>query len=135
MRQLAVPSRVVDALRRQRRRQREERLAAGGAWSTEWPDLVFTTEVGTPMHSSNMRRDFDRVCRRADLPRITPYELRHSAASLLVAAGVPPFEAADLLGHADLRMLERHYRHRLTPLVTVGPAAMDRIFGLSLIHI
>jgi integrase len=128
---LSMPARVVEALRRQRVRQAEERLASGGYWSTEWPDLVFTSELGTPMHSSNLRRDFARITERAELPRITPYELRHSAASLLVAAGVPPFEAADLLGHSDLRMLERHYRHRLSPVVTAGPAALDAILTKS----
>jgi hypothetical protein len=42
----------------------------------------------------------------------------------LVAAGVPPLEVADLLGHADTRMLERYYRHRLQPVVTAGPVAL-----------
>jgi integrase len=126
---LSMPARVTDALRRQRVQQAQERLAAGPYWSQDWAGLVFTTDQGTPMHPSNMRRDLARICERADLPRLTPYELRHSAASLLVAAGVPPFEAADLLGHADLRMLERHYRHRLTPVVTAGPKALDAMFS------
>lgn len=126
---LSLPDRVSDALRRQRSLQAQDRLAAGPDWSEDWPGLVFTTDHGTPMYPSNMRRDFARICAGAGLPRLTPYELRHSAASLLVAAGVPPFEAADLLGHSDLRMLERHYRHRLTPVVTAGPKALDAMFG------
>jgi integrase len=129
MRVLTMPASVVAMLRQQRVRQAEERLRAGGYWSTEWPDLVFTTELGTPMHPSNCRRAFAAITDKAGLPRLTPYELRHSAASLLVAAGVPPFEAADLLGHSDLRMLERHYRHRLNPVVTAGPQALEALLG------
>jgi integrase len=125
---LRMPARVIEALRRQRVRQAEERLRAGAAWSDDWPNLVFTSEVGTPTHPSNVRREFARITQRAGVPSITPYELRHSAASLLVAAGVAPFEAADFLGHADLRMLERHYRHRLNPVVAAGPEAMDAMF-------
>jgi integrase len=126
VRTLAVPDAVADALHRQRAQQAAERLAAGPYWSNAWPGLVFVSELGTPMYPSNVRRAFDTALRRAGLPRFVPYELRHSAASLLVAAGVEPFEAADLLGHADLRMLERHYRHRLTPVVR-GAEQLERI--------
>jgi hypothetical protein len=42
---------------------------------------------------------------------------------------VDPYEVADMLGHADLRMLDRHYRHRLTPVVRGGAAAMERVLG------
>jgi integrase len=128
-RTLAMPAAVRAAFRTQRASQRRERLASGPGWSREWEGLVFLSEIGTPLHPSNTRRSFAAACARAGIPTFTPYELRHSAASLLVAAGVDPYEVADQLGHVDLRMLDRHYRHRIEPVVTAGVATMDRLAG------
>ena len=126
---LALPAHLVDLLRQHRVSQATERLAAGRYWSQDWPGLVFTSEAGTPMHPSNCRRAFTALCEQAHVPTVTPYELRHTAASLLIDAGVPPYEVADQLGHTDLRMIERHYRHRLHPTVTAGAAAMDHLLA------
>lgn len=116
-RTLSAPPLVIEALRVQKRNQAEERLLAGSVWSTKWPGHIFLNELGRPLNPPNNRRSFASLCARAGVPSLTVYELRHSAASLLVASGAQPFEVADLLGHGDLRMLERHYRHRLNPVV------------------
>lgn len=123
----ALPPPLARALHAQRAQQRREQLAAGPAWSTEWAGHVFLNELGRPLNPSNVRRSLAAACARAGVPRISPYELRHSAASQLIAMGVAPFEVADLLGHSDLRMLERHYRHRLTPIAGASNALADRL--------
>lgn len=51
--------------------------------------------------------------------------LRHSAASLMVDAGMPIEQVADQLGHRDLRMLQKHYRHRLRSTVAGGRVLGD----------
>ncbi len=66
---------------------------------------------------------------RAGLGRWHPHELRHSAASLLSAAGVPLEEIADVLGHATTRVTSQTYRHRTTPTVEAAAVPMDRLFG------
>ncbi len=126
-RTLAMPAAVVNALQRQRRQQADDQRLVGAAYSSTWAGVVFLTEVGTPLHPSNVRRTFHAVCDRAGLPRFTPYEMRHTTASLLIAAGVQPFEVADVLGHTDLRMLERHYRHRVDAVVRGAVTAMDAL--------
>ena len=55
-RTLRIPQIVVEALRRQMRRQAEDRARAGELWQEH--GLVFTTTVGTPYESHNLRRDF-----------------------------------------------------------------------------
>ena len=47
------------------------------------------------------------------------HQLRHSYASALVSAGMPLAYVAQLTGHADTRMLEKHYAH-LTPDFTAN---------------
>ena len=108
-RTIRLPSPVVDALRKHKRRQVKEELAAP-VW--EKSGLVFTTAIGTPMDFSNLRRNVKAVCEKAQVPTISPNELRHSAATLLMEAGVPIQQAADMFGHTDMRMMATVYRHK-----------------------
>jgi integrase len=84
-RTVALPSLLAESLRQHRRRQLEERMKAGPAWYDS--GLVFTTQIGTPIHPRNCRRSFDRLIERAGLGKWSPNELRHSAVSLLSAGG------------------------------------------------
>jgi integrase len=60
--------------------------------------------------SEQTRRMHD-ACEAAKLPRMGFHQLRHSYASALVAAGMPLAYVAQLTGHADTRILEKHYAH------------------------
>jgi hypothetical protein len=53
----------------------------------------------------------EAVQRAAIKPRITFHGLRHTWASLAVMSGMPLMVVARNLGHADTRMVERHYGH------------------------
>jgi len=86
-RPLSIPAPVVTALRAHQQRQEEERLLCGDTWVDT--NLVFTTSIGTPINPANLRRSFRQVTEKAGLGPWSPNELRHSAASLLSAAGVP----------------------------------------------
>ena len=58
---------------------------------------------------------------------VTPYSLRHTATSLLSASGVAPEILADLLGHKDARMVMRHYRHQVTPTISIARDKMEDV--------
>ncbi|MDP9074572.1 MAG: site-specific integrase [Actinomycetota bacterium] len=126
-RTLALPRQVAEALRAHRRRQLEERLAAGPNWVDS--GLVFTTFVGTPIHPRNFRRSFTHLTERAGLGPWHPHELRHSAVSLLSAAGVREEDVADVVGHVTTRMTHQVYRHQVAPAITAGKEAMERLFA------
>jgi integrase len=126
-RTLAVPKQVVAALGAHRRRQLEERIAAGPSWMDT--GLVFTTSLGTAIDPRNFRRSFTRMTERAGLGRWHPNELRHSAVSLLSAAGVREEDVADVVGHVTTRMTHRVYRHQVAPAITAGKEAMERMFA------
>ena len=110
-RTLHVPSPVLDALRAHRRRQRAERLAIGGAWART--GLVFTTPLGTPVDPDNFSKAFGRLCERAGLGRWHLHELRHSAASIMLAQGVPLEVVSDVLGHSGIAITSDVYGHIL----------------------
>ncbi len=81
------------------------------------------------MSPSNLRRDLARLTVAAGLGRWSPNELRHSAASLLSASGVPLEQIADVLGHTDTRMLLKHYRHPISRTIDAAAAPMEALFG------
>jgi integrase len=74
-RSLSLDPGTVPALRDHRRRQNEERLRAGEAWSNTG-DLAFTNEVGEPVHPSAFSYLFESCVRRSGLPRIRLHDLR-----------------------------------------------------------
>jgi hypothetical protein len=43
---------------------------------------------------------------------------------------VPLEVIADILGHASVRMLERHYRHQVKPSIDAHVSVMERMFGI-----
>jgi integrase len=51
--------------------------------------LTLLSHVGFPVEPRNLRRDFVRVLKVAKVPGIRFRDLRHSAASLLLAQGIP----------------------------------------------
>lgn len=120
---------LVVALRRHRKQQAERRLVAGPYWTADprWADLVFTSEVGTPVDPSHARRHFKRTCAQAEVPGLSLYEMRHTVASLMVDADVPLREVADLLGHKDLEMVVKRYRHRTDGVVKSHVAVLGSL--------
>ena len=126
-RSLNMPTMVVDVLRAHRSRQLAERLKAGEHWQETGP--VFTTTTGAPIDPSNLRRGFQKLCADAGRGHWHPHELRHSAASILPATGVPLEQIADVLGHDGPRVTAAVHRHVISPTVSAGRAPMERVFG------
>lgn len=127
-RSLTMPSGVISALSEHRSTQLAERLAAAD-WDDEDPGLVFTTRTGGSIDAANLRRLVREVAAAAGLGHLTPYDLRHTATSVLSDAGVRNEHLADLLGHVDTRMVERHYRHRLGDSVAAAAGPMDELLA------
>jgi integrase len=140
-RTLALPQVCVDALRAHRARQREERLKAGPRWVET--GLVFTThrhckpgkglrmKVGAGLHPRNVLRLLHDLLKAAALPRCRFHDLRHSAASLLIAAGVELVEVSMLLGHSELRVTADLYSHLQQQTAARAARTMDAVLGAA----
>ena len=100
---------AMDALVEQRRRQDVEREAAGVPRSLD--SHVFLTAAGQPIHSTNILPEWYRVSQRLGLPRVTTHDLRHSAASIMLGAGIPLPVIAATLGHSSIRVTADLYSH------------------------
>lgn len=112
-RQVVLPPMAVNALQGHRTRQTTERLHAGSLW--EENDLVFPNHVGRPLSSQNLtQRHFQPLLAKLSLPKIRFHDLRHTAATLLLAEGVHPKIVSEMLGHTEIGITLNLYSH-VTP--------------------
>jgi integrase len=66
------------------------------------PGLLFPTRTGGPFERHNfMARVFKPADRAAGFPELTFHDLRHTGASLMIAAGCHVKVIADQIGHPD----------------------------------
>lgn len=120
---------AVGTLREQRRRQLEERLAAGRHWQDH--DLVFATRTGTPLDSRNVTRALQEALSRAGYPRQRFHDLRHAYATLMIEDGEELAIVSRSLGHADLSTTADVYAHLTPTMLSRSAARMDGILGAS----
>jgi integrase len=126
-RTLTLPLSVVATLRSHRARQLQERLIAGSAWQES--GLVFTSRVGTPYEPRNLQRDFERILKHSQVPKVRFHDLRHSAASLLLSQGVPLRLIQEILGHSSIAMTADLYAHIAPSLMREAAEKMESILG------
>ncbi|MGH3783028.1 MAG: tyrosine-type recombinase/integrase [Pseudonocardiaceae bacterium] len=106
-RTIALDAGTVTALRMYRRAQLTERLAWGPAWVDS--GKVFTRENGEPLHPATITDRFHELAAAADLPPIRLHDLRHGAASLMLAAGVDLKVVQETLGHSSITLTSDTY--------------------------
>lgn len=80
-----------------------------------WPghDLVFTYQDGKPYHPDALTRAFHSQVKRTTLPTIRLHDLRHTHATILLAAGTPIKVVSERLGHSTPEFTMKVYQHVL----------------------
>jgi integrase len=124
-RTLVLPEVAVAVLRAHRTRQRMERLVAGSRWHDT--GHVFTTTVGTPIEAARVTRAFHGALARAGLPRGRFHDLRHAAATYLLAQGFTLEDVKNLLGHSSITLTSNTYGHVLEQRQRQIAEGMDAI--------
>jgi integrase len=66
---------------------------------------------------------------KAKLPSIRVQDLRHGAASLLLAQGVPMRTIMELLGHSSITLTADTYSHLMAPAIREAADKMDAVLG------
>jgi integrase len=92
--------------------------------------LVFTSQVGTLINPSNLRRrSFAPLLERAGLPQIRFHDLRHTCATLLLSRNVHPKYVQELLGHATVAITLDTYSHVIPGMGNHTARAMEDLFS------
>ncbi len=126
-RTMGLPQRAVSALRDHRKRQLEEKLAAGPVY--EDGGLVFASGHGKPLDAQNVvNRHYKPLLERAGLPPIRFHDLRHSCLSLLAQRGEPIRDLQALAGHATAAFTMQRYTHHYESSARRTADAMSDIF-------
>ena len=121
-RRIDLPGFTVTALREHR-----ARLGA-----TPHPErLVFADSQGGFLRRSNLhRRNFKPLLDRAKLPASTRFhDLRHAAATLLLAQGVHPKVVQERLGHSTVTLTLDTYSHVLQGMQRDASDRLDALFA------
>jgi len=127
-RSIPLDSSLVSILRTHKARQAAEKLAAGPAY--EDSGHLLADELGTPYHPETVSGMFEDAARRAGLPRIRLHDLRHTAASLMLSAGVPVKVVSEMLGHASPVITLATYAHAMPGMAEEAGAALSaRLLG------
>jgi integrase len=135
-RTIQLPAVCVVSLARQKVNQDLTRKWAGTRWQET--GYVFTTRIGTPVDQRNLLRDYYAITRpkpkkEGEKPRqllfppIRFHDLRHSAATLLLAQGVSPRYITELLGHSQVSFTMQTYAHVLPEVQKQVATKMDEI--------
>jgi len=128
-RTIALPPFVVTALRAHEVRQRADRKWAASKWQEH--GLVFTTSIGTPLEQSNLSRAFHSLLDTAGIPRQRFHNLRHSAATLMLAQGVEAPAIMAVLGHSHISTTINLYAHVMPEVKRDAADRMEALFATS----
>ena len=126
-RMLVLPESVGAALRAHRTRQRMERLVAGSRWIDS--GHVFTTTRGTPLHAGTVSAGAPGSARRAGLPHSRFQDLRHAAATFLLAQGFTLEDVKNMLGHSSIVLTSNTYGHVLEQRQQQVARGMDAVLS------
>ena len=128
-RSIPISNSVINALKVHRRKQLEEKLKLGSVYGKL--DLVFASEVGTPIQPKNLLdRHFRPLLTKAELPSLRLYDLRHTTATLLLSAGENPKVVSERLGHASIVLTLDTYSHVLPTMQESATNKLEKMmFG------
>ncbi|MGI8927232.1 MAG: tyrosine-type recombinase/integrase [Tepidiformaceae bacterium] len=126
-RRVRLASLALRELKSHRASQVEARLLAGPLWRDH--DLVFASSVGTPLEPAWVSRTFGADLYRAGLPRVRLHDLRHTAATTLLAQQVHPKVVQEMLGHANIAVTLDTYSHVTPDMQEAAVAALDKVYG------
>ena len=110
-RTLPLSGEIADFLQQLKRSQQENREFFGSGYIEN--DFVCKRQTGEPFIPNYITIRFRKILANHDLPHIRFHDLRHSAASLLLANGFSLKEIQEYLGHGDISTTANIYSHLL----------------------
>jgi integrase len=129
---VAISDRVGEALQRRAAQQRRDAADPRGG---QFADLVFTRPGGRPLRPQTLLDRFRRLSAEAGLPRITMHDLRHLAATLTIAAGVPLVVVSKTLRHSTLSTTANIYAHLTRPAARAAVVTIQRVLARAEEHL
>lgn len=128
-RRIMLSSVVIKALEEHRMRQAEARATMGDRWQEH--ELIFPNIYGSFFSPTHVWTLFKKLLQVAGLPAVRFHDLRHSAATVLLAAGVDLRVVSELLGHSSVAITADIYGHVLPEMRREVVKKVDDLYGDS----
>lgn len=126
-RTIAIPQSLIPILKEHKRWQNEMHLRSGGTWKNKY-NLVCTSKIGgNLMKPTGLSDAFRNFLIKNELPQVRFHDLRHTNASLMLAAGVSAKVAGSRLGHSNISITLDLYSHVLETVDQEAAAKLDTI--------
>jgi integrase len=129
-RSIALDASMIEILRAHRLRQLKERDLMGLP-AQQPDDLAFSQPDGSPLHPGLFTDTFDRRVKAAGVSRIRFHDVRHTAASLMLAQGAHPKIVSERLGHASVSITLDLYSHSVPSLQQDAAAKLGSLLFSS----
>lgn len=131
-RTIDIDKETLTAVKGGRRAQLEERIAYEGEWQDT--GFIFTRKNGTLSDPDVISLSFDKIMARLGLKPVRFHDMRHTHATLLLLAGVPPHVVSMRLGHRSVAFTLQQYAHVLPQQQAEAAERLaERIYG-PLLH-
>lgn len=123
-RTIQLPDVAFAYLKAERIRQEERRLAAG-SYRSNPANLVFTNELGEHVKIPTYYNHFKKIAWSIGRPDLRIHDLRHSAATVALAAGADIKSVQQLLGHSSATTTLNIYSHVTEKMASETAARID----------
>jgi len=125
-RNVPIPDSVLAELKAHKSRQRLEKLKVGAEYNKE--NLVFCTEIGTPLEPRSFIRKLHSIIKQAGIAHSNVHALRHTFATRLLEANEHPKVVQEMLGHANISMTLDTYSHVMPEVKKAAAQKLDELF-------
>lgn len=123
-RAIKIPHVMADVLREYKTWWMEYRLSVGDRWQDK-DGRLFVQDDGEPINPDTINFWLNRFTKTHDLPHLNPHALRHTFATLQIAAGVDLRTLQARTGHAQASTLVNIYSHALKSAAEAATNALD----------
>jgi len=125
-RKLPIPAFLVKHLQQHKLSQKENKNKMGSNYQDH--NLVFCTEFGTYLDSSNVLKRLRKILKENNLPKIKFHDLRHTYATRLFELGENPKTVQELLGHSNISITLDTYTHVLDEMKEKAVSKLNELY-------
>lgn len=123
---ISIPNHMLSLLRQHQTEQLRQKAACGEEWQNS--GKVFTSRNGGPIHPDSVTRWFHKFVIKHGLPDVHIHSLRHTNATLLIAAGTNLRTVSSRLGHAAMSTTGNIYAHAIKSADELAADTLADIF-------